>query len=98
MSSTAVNSSAYDVSEFVPDYAEFRTGKTLTEWSEPITIPYKEGNHGYFGNHYVSLVSEDDKSSASELKGGIAALLCHNATDVIKYPLKFYKKRSKLFF
>lgn len=98
MSSTAVNSSAYEVSEFVPDYAEFRTGKTLTEWSEPITIPYKEGNCGYFGNHYVSLVSEDNVSSASELRGGVSALLCHNATDVMKYPLKFCKKRSKLFF
>ena len=95
MSSTAVNDSAFDVSEFVPDYAELRTGKTLTDWSAPITIPYKEGKRGLFGNHYFSLVSEDNFSSASELKGCISALLCHNATDVIRYPLKFCKKRDK---
>lgn len=92
MTSTAVNSSASEISDFISDYAEFRTGNSLFEWSEPLTIAYQGGNHGMFGNHYVSLVSSDSKTPVSVLSGNVSALLCHNATDVIEYPFNFNKK------
>ena len=94
MTSTNVKRGLNPITEFVADYAEFRTGTDLLHWSEPVNIPY-EGENGYFGNHYISLVSDSKQLSVNELSGNVSALLCHNATDLMKYPLTFCKKSSE---
>ncbi len=91
MTSTNVRRGQNPVNEFVADYAEFRTGEDLLHWSDPVRIPYK-GKSGYFGNHYISLVSDSKRLSVNELNGNVSALLNHNATDVLEYPLTFHKK------
>lgn len=92
MTSTRINRNCKDINAFVADYAEFRTGKDLLHWSAPIRLPYGGGKDGYFGNHYISLVSDSRRLPASTLNGKISALLCHNATDVMEYPLSFEEK------
>ena len=92
MTSTRINRNCKDINSFVADYAEFRTGKDLLHWSAPIRLPYGGGKDGYFGNHYISLVSDSRRLPASTLNGKISALLCHNATDVMEYPLSFEEK------
>ncbi len=95
LSSTKINGKAKDITNFVADYAEFRTGADLVTWSKPIRLRHEEGKEGYFGNHYITLVGRDKRSDGSLVSGGISALLCHNGTEISEYPLHLQKKAKR---
>ena len=76
--------------QLVDDVMQIRTGKTLTEWDEPITV-FKDGKE--WGNHYVAFVSDDACGQPEVLTSdGFSLLSNHNGTDVIRYKVKITDK------
>ena len=69
---------------FLPDTTQVRTSRDLIHWSEPLDL-IKDGQP--FGNHYAALAPHDGILPASEIDNRPLLLLCHNATDVIAYPV-----------
>ena len=75
--------------KLVDDIMRVRTGNSLLEWSEPITV-YKDGNE--FGNHYVAFANSDDKTQPYILTSNEFSIMTnHNCTDVMNYPVKIMK-------
>ncbi len=64
--------------------------KDLVNWSEP-KIVYRNGV--VFGNHYNALVSNEAVGQPHVLQTNSFSMLCnHNATDVLRYPIKLTNK------
>ena len=74
----------------VADVMEVRTSADLLNWTEATAI-YHEGKP--FGNHYIAMVSEDDKNQPCVIDGDEFSILTnHNGTDVTRHKAKFVKK------
>ena len=74
----------------VDDVMEIRTGKSLTEWSEPITV-IKNGKE--WGNHYLAVVPNGNVGAPNVLLDDEFSILSnHNGTDVVRYRAKIEKK------
>lgn len=69
---------------------EVRTSNDLIHWREPIRF-IQDGKE--FGNHFIALVSEDDKNRPCEIDGDDFSILSnHNGTNVMRYKAKFIEK------
>lgn len=78
-----------DVSEAFTDTAVFYTSPDGRDWSEPRELEF-EGKP--FGNHYVSVLSDDKTLPENILSGKKLFYLNHNGTDVLSYEFNLEKK------
>ncbi len=77
-------------SRLIENVMELRSSENMLRWSEPVRV-MKDGKE--FGNHYVALLSDDDKNQPNVVEGDEGSVLSnHNGTDVLRYKAGFVKK------
>lgn len=90
MSSVLVSPDPYSKQQLVDDVMYVRTSKDMLHWSEAMAIE-KDGQA--WGNHYVAIFNDDDKTQPYILtENEFSVLTNHNGTTVMRYPVKLIKK------
>ena len=89
MSSVLVSPGPYR-KQLVDDVMYVRTSKDMLNWSEAMPIE-KDGEA--WGNHYVAIFNDDDKTQPYILtENEFSVLTNHNGTTVMRYPVKLIEK------